>query len=72
MLLHTDPFVIVFYGPNEHEGKTIMAKNVTKLLLGAVMWSSEDLVGHKSKWPKVDAVMKMCEKRKPTCDVCKI
>ncbi|KAF0317079.1 hypothetical protein GQ607_015666 [Colletotrichum asianum] len=29
-----------------------MAKNVTKLLLGAVMWSSEGLVGHKSKWPK--------------------
>lgn len=41
--------MILFYGPNEHEGKTMLAKNVTKLLLGAVMWSSEDLAGHKAK-----------------------
>ncbi|KAI8234119.1 hypothetical protein K4K55_004933 [Colletotrichum sp. SAR 10_96] len=72
MLLQTDPFVIVFYGPDEHEGKTILAKNLEKLLLGAVMWSSEDLVEHKSKWPKVDDVRRMCEKRKPICNVCKI
>lgn len=63
--------MIVFYGPDEHEGKTILAKNLVKLLLGAVMWSSEDLAGQKSKWPRVDDVRRMCEKRKPMCNVCK-
>ncbi|RYP85484.1 hypothetical protein DL770_005042 [Monosporascus sp. CRB-9-2] len=55
-----------------HEGKTTLAKNLMMLLAGAVMWSNDDLVGHKSKWPSADLVMKMCEKRVLTCDECEI
>lgn len=36
-------------------------KGPTKLLIRAVIWPSEDLVGHKSMWPTVDNVMRMCE-----------
>ncbi|KAI1291213.1 hypothetical protein F5Y03DRAFT_400884 [Xylaria venustula] len=68
----TDPSVIVFYGPSGHEGKTTLAKNLTRLLIGAVMWSSEDLIGSKSKWPSVDVVMKLCEQRVLICDECEI
>ncbi|RYP11921.1 hypothetical protein DL767_011213 [Monosporascus sp. MG133] len=67
-----DLSVIVFYGPSGREGKTTLAKNLTMLLAGAVMWSSDGLVGHKSKWPSADLVVKMCEKRVLVCDKCEI
>ncbi|RYP50714.1 hypothetical protein DL768_003858 [Monosporascus sp. mg162] len=70
--LGVDPSVIVFYGPSGHEGKTTLAKNLTMLLVGAVTWPSDDLVGHKSKWPSADLVTKLCEKRVLTCDECEI
>lgn len=58
-----DPSIIVSYGLDGHEGKTTLANCLTLWLAGAVMWSSEDLIGYKSKWPKVDDVMRVCEKR---------
>lgn len=67
-----DPSVIVFYGPTGHEGKTTLAKNLTRLLGGAVMWSTNDLVGSKSVWPSEDVVMTLCEKRILICDECEI
>lgn len=66
------PSVIVFYGRYGHEGKTELAKMVTRLLSDSVEWVSEDLFGSKSTWPHPDTVMKLCEKRILICDECKI
>jgi len=67
-----NPSVIVLYGRYGHEGKTELAKNLTKLLPDAVEWVSEDLFGKTSKWPDADVVMNLCEKRILVCDECKI
>lgn len=67
-----DPSVMVLYGKIGHEGKTELAKAISRLMPDAVEWVSEDLFGSKSEWPKVDTVMELCAKRILICDECKI
>lgn len=67
-----DPCVIVLYGPEGHEGKTTLAKNISRMLAETVAWMSEDLIGSTSKWPDSDTVMRLCEKRILICDECDI
>lgn len=66
------PSVIVMFGRSGHEGKTKLCETITKLLADAVEWVNEDLFGAASKWPDVDTVMELCEKRILVCDECKI
>lgn len=66
------PSVIVFYGRDGHEGKTELAKAITRVFADAVEWVSEDLFGAKSVWPDAETVMHLCEKRILVCDECKI
>ena len=67
-----NPCVIVLYGKNGHEGKSEIAKNITKMLPDAVTWVSEDLFGSGGKWPDVDTIMQLCQSRILVCDECKI
>lgn len=66
--INSQPVVMIFYGKDGHEGKSELAKTITKLLPGTSMWMTNDLIGVKSKWPEPDAVMNMCEKRLLICD----
>lgn len=68
----TNPSVIVFYGKVGHEGKTELAKSITRLFGDAVEWVSTDLFGSKSEWPDADLVMRLCQKRILICDECRI
>jgi hypothetical protein len=67
-LTHKRAFVIVFYGKDGHEGKGTLMENITRLLPGVITWMSDDLIGVKSKWPKEDVVVELCEKRILVCD----
>ena len=67
-----NPSVIVFYGRDGHEGKSELAKNISRIFADAVTWVTEDLFGKESKWPKADAVMELCQYRILVCDECKI
>lgn len=70
--LNSQPVVMILYGKDGHEGKSELAKTISKLLPGTSMWMTDDLVGSKSEWPKPDAVMSMCEKRLLICDEAEI
>lgn len=66
--IDSQPVVMILYGKDGHEGKSVLAKTISKLLPGTSMWMTDDLIGVKSKWPQPDAVMSMCEKRLLICD----
>lgn len=66
--VESQPVVMVLYGRDGHEGKSVLAKKISKLIPGTSMWMSEDLIGSESVWPKADAIMTMCEKRLLICD----
>lgn len=66
--INSQPVVMVLYGRDGHEGKSELAKAISKLLPGTSMWMTDDLIGSKSGWPKPDAVMTLCEKRFLVCD----
>ncbi|EON69083.1 hypothetical protein W97_08396 [Coniosporium apollinis CBS 100218] len=63
------PPVMVFYGATGHEGKSMLATNITRILGDAVRWLSKDLFGFKGARPEAD--MALCEKRILVCDECK-
>lgn len=67
-----DPSVIVLYGRVGHEGKTVLATNISRLIPDAVEWVWADLFGKESKWPDADVVMELCQKRILICDECRI
>lgn len=66
--IDAQPVVMIFYGKDGHEGKSVLARKISKLLPGMSMWMTDDLIGSKSKWPTPDAVMNLCEKRLLICD----
>ncbi|KAI6986067.1 hypothetical protein KC359_g8908 [Hortaea werneckii] len=67
-----DPSVIVFFGREGHEGKTVLADTVSRILSDCSEWVSLDLFGSKSQWPDAETVMYLCEKRLLICDECRI
>jgi hypothetical protein len=66
------PSVIVLYGKTGHEGKSVLATNVSRILTTGVVWTIADLIGKKASWPKSDEVMRLADKRIIVCDECEI
>ena len=66
------PTVIILYGKDGHEGKGEFGKNITRMLTNVCVWTTIDLVGKASKWPKAEEVMRLARKRIIFCDECNI
>src|SRR5579862_8778581 len=66
------PCVIILYGKDGHEGKGEFTKNITRLFASIAEWTTIDLIGRASKWPRGEIVMELASKRIIVCDECNI
>ena len=67
-----NPTVIIFYGKSGHEGKSVLATNISRVLTTGVVWTIDDLIGKVAEWPDAEDVMIYADKRIIICDEVKI
>lgn len=66
------PFVIIFWGPNCEEGKSLLAINIGRIFGSGAKWTVTDLIGKGPKWPDPDVVIDLDEQRLIICDECDV